>query len=294
MKTILHAYNYDLSKPEDATAYAALCEQLKGWPHQMKSHDGGKSSYYFGLGQQLDGKTIELETDFLFNNQWNSAPGTAGSDKGWRLFDWAEDAIFSSYSGAENLKSRRGYWLEQTAEMREIRRNTNVCGYCGKFQPAANGAVFCDKCIDSPYLKTEDLPLLRLRAVDDDKVTRNIEPLTEAELAYLLPLYKDAQIHGSTERGRIALVKKRADIEAKYAKATRNAKAEHDGFLWLLDHLGIGLVENCIYYSHTGTFSFGWRTPLTKDLESAVLDVISEFAYPYEIKTEDGRKLSAV
>jgi hypothetical protein len=288
MKTILHAYNLDTSKPEDAKAYAELCKRLKDWPHQMKSHGGGRTSYYFGIGQQLDGKTIELETAFLFNNQWNTAP-FPGSEKGWRVFDWAEDAIFTD-NGSENLRTRRGYWLEQTAEMREIRRNTNVCGYCGKYQPAANGAVFCDKCLDSPYLKASELHLLRMVAADESgKPQYHRAPLTEAESAYLLPLYREAQLHGSTERGKARIAKERADLEAEYLKTTAAAKTKRDGFLWLMDH-GIN-TENCIYYNHTDRFSFGWRQPVDKEAESAILDVISEFPFAYEIKTADGRKL---
>mgnify|MGYP000721086373 CR=1 FL=1 len=68
------------------------------------------------------------------------------------------------------------------------------------------------------------------------------------------------------------------------------AKAEHDGMIWLMDH-GIS-IDNVIYYNHTGKFSFGWRTPLAKDVVSRILDVISEFPFAYEIKCDDKRTLT--
>jgi hypothetical protein len=105
-------------------------------------------------------------------------------------------------------------------------------------------------------------------------------------------LKKAAQLHGSTERGKERIAKERADLETEYRKEKAAAKTKHDGFLWLMDH-GIN-TENCIYYSHTDRFSFGWRNPVDKEMESAILDVISEFPFAYEIKTADGRKLDAV
>ena len=288
MQTTVHAYRFDLKKPEDAAAYAELSERLKKGPSRMKSHGGERT--HDSIGQQFDGKVVELETDFLFENQWNTVPAE-GSKNGYRLFDWAEDALYYS-TGAPNKNTRQGYWLEQTPEMREIRRNTNVCGYCGKYQPAANGAVFCDKCIDSPYLRVENLPLLRLRAVDER--WKESPALTEAESAYLMPLYRSAQLNGSTERGKARLAKIRSDVEKKFKRETANAKMEHDGFIWLCDHGLTGLLDNCIFYSHSENFCFGWRNPVDDEAKSAILNVISEFPYPYEIKCADGKTLAAV
>lgn len=292
IQTVVHAYNLDTSKPDDAKAYAEMCDGLKGWPHRMKSLSMGRddNGYYFGFGSHHDGQTITLETDFLFENQWNTAPEEEGKN-GWRVFDWAEDALFYP-NGRENLTTRRGYWIEQTPEMREVRRNTNTCGYCGKFQPAANGSVFCMACIDSPYLKASELHLTRLRPVDTP-FNVNRPELTQAEKDHLIPLYKEAQTKGTTERGKVYAAKKRSDAAEKCERAIRNATTERDGFLWLLDHVGSGIVENCIYYSHTGKFSFGWRSKgVDKEVESAILDCISEFRFPYEIKCADGRTLS--
>lgn len=84
--------------------------------------------------------------------------------------------------------------------------------------------------------------------------------------------------------------KERADVLRRYANTTRKATAERDAMLWLLDH-GI-TTENAIYYDHTKTLSFGWRTPYGPVATSRLLDVISEYPGAYEIKTADGRKLT--
>ena len=54
--------------------------------------------------------------------------------------------------------------------------------------------------------------------------------------------------------------------------------------VWLLDR-NIN-AENCIYYSHTRKFCFGWRNPVSESVKSALLDVLVEFPFDYEIKSE--------
>lgn len=190
MHTVFHAYWFDTSKPEDKAAYAELAEKLKDWPHRMKSW--GEGSHYLPA---LNGKTVELETAFLFDNQWNTAPIEGLSDKGLRVFDWAEDAIPSFERGSRFIK--RGHWLEQTPDMREARRNTMKCGYCGKQEPAAKGYVFCPHCIDSEYLKESDLAMTRMRPIDESGIRSAPVELTAAERKHLLPLFREAQLHGS-------------------------------------------------------------------------------------------------
>lgn len=280
MKTIFHAYRFDIAKASEKTAYAALCERLKDGPHKMESFTELGASYYKPV---LDGREIELETKHLFDNQWNTAPLEGISDKGLRVFDWAEDVIFQ----ARNIK--QGHWLEQTADMREIRRNTHKCGYCGAQEPAAKGYVFCPHCIDSKYLKESDLHITRMRPIECSGPGAEFKPLSEAERAHLLPLYRDAQLHGATERGRARIAKARRDVEEKHRKVIYAANTERDGFVWLMDR-GIR-TDNVIYYSHADRFCFGWRVACDAEFTSNILDVISEFPFRYEIKCADGRKL---
>lgn len=71
---------------------------------------------------------------------------------------------------------------------------------------------------------------------------------------------------------------------SKYESEKRSNEIEKEGMLWLWDK-GFSL-DNVIYYSHTGKFGFGWRSPLSDVVASKLLDIISEFPFPYEIKSE--------
>lgn len=282
MQTVIHQYNFDTSQTGGAAQYKALCDTLTAQRLECFESHGGASHYNGGL----DGKTLTLETAHIFANQWNTAPiDDDGAKTGRRVFDWAQDSVYGTPN--RNPQIKRGHWLEQTQEMREARRNTAACGYCGHQEPAQKGNIFCPECIGSEYLETKLLHLLRMQPVDD---TGDRAPLTDAERAHLLPLYRDAQLHGHTTRDKKRIAQARADIAGKFATATRDAKTEHDGMLWLMDH-GVK-TDNVIFYTHTGRFGFGWRKPVDAEILSGLLDIISEFAFAYDIVTADGRKLS--
>lgn len=280
MKTVIHNYSFDIRTEQGKADWLALKAKLEAEGLRVFETHGGGSH----CKPQLGTREIELETKHLFDNQWNTAPIEGVSDKGLRVFDWALD--YNSHSGAPH-GIKRGHWLEQTPAMREIRRNTYACGYCGKQEPAQKGDVFCSHCLDSEHLKESELHLTRMKAIDD-KAER--APLTEAERAHLLPKYREAQLHGSTERGKARIAAQREAVHTKFKNAVANATAERDGFVWLMDH-GVN-TSNVIYYSHTKRFSFGWRAPISKAVESELLDIITEFPFSYDIRCEDGRILS--
>jgi hypothetical protein len=278
MKTILHTYNFNTSNPEQASEYAALVARLTA--------DGCK--VFKALGDYectaLAGE-ITLDATYLFANQWNTVATDDGN--GHRVFDWAEDAIF--YNGRENHNVRRGHWLEQTDEMRAIRRETLKCGYCGKQitrtalaqrTDALSVLGFCAQCIDSEYLKDEDLRLLRLEPVAAEFGTPRA-PITDEERAVILPLYVDAQVHGATERGKVRIARLRKSIVEECNATIRNATTKRDGFTWLMDHAVN--TDNVIYYPHTGRFAFGWRTALAPEVKAQLLDVLCEFPFDYDI-----------
>lgn len=274
IKTVLHAYNFDLCDVDQLQHWRDLKARLASMGLECFETHGGGSHYRPDLAGP-----VELETNCLFDNQWNTAATEASN--GHRVFDWAKDY-------PSNLVAR-GHWIEQTEEMREVRRNNVKCRYCGKMEPAQKGYVFCPHCTDSEYLKESDLHLTRMKAIDDNS---DCDPLTEAERAYLLPIYHNAQVNGSSERGKIRIAREREKVEADYKKAIESAKNERDGKRWIMDVVP-GLLGNAIYYSHTGRFSFGWRTPLAASVANTLLEKISEFPVDYDIICEDGRKLSS-
>jgi len=280
IKTIIHAYKFNTKNADEAAAWGKLKSSLKAsHPHCMHSH-GGKLHYM----PEFDNKTLELETEHLFSNQWNTAP-IGNSNIGLRVFDWALD-----YEPNRNKYVMQGHYLEQTDEMREARRNRMACGYCGKQEPAQKGYVFCHHCLDSEYLKSTELHLLRMQTVDAPFPAKRA-PLAEAESAHLLPLYKHAQLHGNSARGVARIAAERLSLVKSRDEAINHANIEHDGFIWCLNR---GLkTDDLIYYKHTGRFCFGWRSNgVDLSILSEILDAISEFPFPYDIICADGRKLS--
>lgn len=284
IKTVVRAYCFNvLRSPEDKAAYEALRTELKGKGLECFVSHGGGGSHYL---PKLDGVAVELETSTLFSNQWNTAPIPGVSENGYRVFDWAED--FESAIGAP-AGVKRGHYLEQVPEMGEVRRNTHKCGYCGTQEPAAKGYVFCPHCIGSEYLTVATLNLTRMIPVQDDWKKNARPELTEAESAHLLPLFKAAQIHGHSERDKTRIANKKAALVKARDKAIKKANTEHDGMMWFLER-GIN-TDNVIYYDHKNIFSWGWRSPVDDVLKDAILAVISEFPFDYEIKCADGKTL---
>lgn len=277
MKTTIHTYRFDLRVPSERDKYTELSETLKTTPgrgHWMESHGG---AMHYQPGQ--NGVELDLETEHLFDNQWNTRP-IGDAKKGLRVFDWAQD-----YNPHGDPSIKQGHYLDITPEMVAIRAETFRCGYCGKQEPKSKGLVFCPHCLDSEYLTSKELHLTRMRACSEGHKYKSPE-LSEAELAERLPLFKAAQTHGNTERGKARIAQRLLEITKERDKAIKLANAEHDGLLWMLDR-GIN-TNNCIFYTHTGRFCFGWRgqngiDPAVRgELEAA----LTGFPFEFDIKGE--------
>jgi len=128
LETKLHHYRYDIDDPKDYGAWIHTKEQLKLEGLEVFdtiAMDLRKKRNWYANIKKLEGQTIYLETKYLFNNQWNTV-------RGLRLMDWAETIY-------PNKDINEGYWLEQTNEMRAIRKKYNKCKYCGALVEAGSG-----------------------------------------------------------------------------------------------------------------------------------------------------------
>lgn len=297
LKTVLKSYYLHLDNEAESAQYAQIVSDMrtanieKTSSRSPETYNKKFADYWKAMvpnrqdipsknaNQPLVTRDVELDTEYLLSDQWNTAP-CFDSENGYRIYEWAEVTY-------PNRSIRVGYFLSITPEMREMQRNRYQCGYCGKQEPAQKGYVFCPHCLGSVNLTQKDLYLTRMQSVLQPF---DRKPLTDAELAHLLPLFKEAQLHGNTERDKARIAKQRASIARDYEKSIAEATAKRDGFTWLLDH---GLkIDNVIYYPHTEKFCFGWRTPIDESFKSEILEVISEFPFMYEMKCADGRTLS--
>ncbi|MCP4570569.1 MAG: hypothetical protein GY841_23540 [FCB group bacterium] len=259
MKTIkIKIENYPQETPELRETFKAL---------GLQSFD----SLHFQF-KMIEAGTYHVETKRIFSNQYNTT-------EGFRIFEKC------SCLSTPSMKKLRGYYIAEGIEkIREYQATVRACGYCGaqyiglprNFQQAQ---TFCDKCLDSQYLEKKDLHLLRLHFILDKN---DREPLTEGEEAWLMPQYIERQTKGENSRNAKHLRDQRARIEADFKKDTENAKAEHDGLIWLMDN-NVS-IDNVIYYNHTKRFCFGWRHPVGADVKSELLDLLCEFPFDYDIK----------
>jgi hypothetical protein len=261
MRTIIKSFYFDVSIASQAADYAALCESMAKQGTECFETHGGKGHHFDWCKDWLE---IELDTNHVFNNQWNTGPIDGVSEQGYRVFDWAMDACLPN----KNIK--RGHYLSLTLEMIEVRDNTMCCGYCGKQEPAQKGLVFCDKCCVSEYLDDDQIHLLRMLPASS---TASRGPITQAERDNLLPAIMEAREAAQKERH----AKKRLSVIADCEKSEGKAQTTRDGLLWLLDN---GLdTDNWIYYDHTGRWAFGWRNPVRE-----VPAKVCEFPFDFDIK----------
>jgi hypothetical protein len=81
------------------------------------------------------------------------------------------------------------------------------------------------------------------------------------------------------------LKKRHADKLKSIEKATESSKIELAAFTWLIQN-GIReeYIENCIFYSHTGRFCFGWRNPLTEKEKDELKGLLCEFLFDYDFE----------
>lgn len=216
-------------------------------------------------------REVNLEVQNLFDNQWNTV-------EGFRLFNKVEFV-------RPNKGISEGYYLRQTPEMVAVLQGTAKCGYCGRQAPVGE-RDFCDNCISSPYLEVSNLHLLRMEPIEAPerrtgktlKTPRGARPLSEEELAVVMPRYMEAQTKFREQQA----AKLRAEVEAELSKAVELATIKRDGMIWILD-AGIP-TENLIFYPHTKTFCFGWRNPVSKEVRAELVEKLKQFPFDFEIK----------
>ena len=291
IKKELVYFRIDVSRPEGCKAYTELCETLKEIPFESWRTVGmfASGTTNFGLHDfikrlqkkldihvstadyQLHSREINLKTDHLFDDQWNTAEGFRLHNK--TEFEWPA------------LHIKEGYYIRQNPEMIAVLQGTAKCGYCGHHAPVGE-KDFCDNCISSPYLEVSNPRLLRMEPIEAPerrtgetlKTPRGARPLSEEELAIVMPRYIEAQTKIRQEKEESLRAEIKRSLEQKIELAETDAK----GMLWLLD-AGIP-TENLIFYPHTRTFCFGWRNPVSKEVRAELVEKLKQFPFDFEIK----------
>jgi hypothetical protein len=273
IKTQIYYYKFDISNPQEKEQYKALFKMLKSKGNDLFNcidfdNYEQKQDFYNKIKEMDKKGFIELDTKFIFNNQWNTTP----QSHNLRVFDWKE----SIYT---NRDIKEGYYLNLTEQMKQLRKDTFKCGYCGKqyIKPHIN-KKFCD-CLESEYLKQDELYLLRLVSISQES---HREVLNDKEKAQLIPRYIKAQTIGTTKRGKARIKAQRIKLLTDMNKSIKEAKTEYKGFIWLMDR-GIN-TNNLIYYSHTDIFTFGWKSVLSDEVKTELKAKLKGFPFKYDFK----------
>jgi hypothetical protein len=285
MKTRLHHYWFpSASHPGYAAELAKIKANAEGrgqWMHCISSQKDRVNNCKADSRNNVVTEDIEIEAKHLFSNQSNTTDGR-------RVFDHWEEYF------CHGQTCKVGHWMEITPEIAKARVETHNCGWCGNHYGPCHDPLpadgMCDKCLDGPHLTEDKLFMLRLLPVSAGYVER--QPLTDEELAAIMPRYVERQTTGKDSREAKARAAQLVAIVKEYKEKTEAAKTKHDGMLWLWER-NINL-DNVIYYSHTDKFSFGWREPVSDAVRDRLLQIMSEFPFGYEIKCKDGSKLEAM
>ena len=184
---------------------------------------------------------------------------------GKRIFDWAD------YMSINNRRLRWGHYVVNIEELDEYRRQFYKCGFCGHMETHPG---WCTKCRGSEYLKPKDYPLLKLRQLT-----------TEPDYSTQPP----ADVLASIKEEQAATARRKA-VEwhertlARLEQKIRDAETEREFINFAIDKgLTYQTLQNCIFYSHTGTFCFGWSTPLTDDEIAGIKDTLG-LGHPYPVE----------
>ena len=291
IKTKLHFYSILIDRQGGDKAYESVKVELAkipfdSWDTTVSTRERvyhkaakfltslqNKLGIHFVPGEHVKTVEVTLETDNLFDNQWNSA-------EGFRLFNKAQ----YHYT---NPNFKRGYWLEQTPEMVAILTGIAKCGYCGHKAPVGE-KDFCDKCLGSPHLEEGDLHMLRMQPIEEPGLRETVKserkryrkraPLTEQERETLLPRYVEAQTKTLQELSQKAI----SDALKKCERKVKLANVEYDGMRRIAE-AGIPL-DNVIFYEHTETFCFGWRNGLSDEVKEVLKEKLKDFPYKLELK----------
>ena len=270
MKTTIHYYRFNCSKPEQNQQAEELKTilgktlGLKPFTSDERFIKKSDSNYFM----ENISKEIELDENNIFNDQWN---GTVDG-KSFRCFDWFN----VEYPNKDYFV---GHWIEPTYETMDVRGKFQ-CGYCGKIHER-NIDGFCHHCFGFEYLKKEELYLTQIKRIWDTRNLQKIAITTNIEEEYIR-----AQEKKQREIGEKSLENKYADIDKKKTAC----EIEAQGYQFL-KNAGFYRFHDVFFYNHTPKFLFGHRNKMTTDekirMDTYLRDIGFADKFNYEIRTTD-------
>ena len=273
IQTQIHFYNFNLERPEEKAKWVELSNML--------AYDLGLKPFITNVminrvnrvGIIHDNRTenIHLNTDYIFDNQWN---GDCDSLKNYRVFDW----LLYEF---DNKKIKCGHWIDPTYETMDIRAQFQ-CRYCGHIAGYNPEDRFHHKCLGSKFLKEDEIYLATYGRIYDkwpkfvNKNTIDIPPHIREEYREKQKIRAEKELEDQAKR---AIEKAERDV--------KEANFKLEAFKYLNNH-GFFDFDNVIYYSHTSTFNFGWRETYVKEKAQEIRAFLENIGFgkfgKYEVK----------
>lgn len=256
IKVKLIRYDLNMDEEKDRKEYKKIQDRCKKLGYKLFN--------YIAMGEknEIPEGEYEIDTSCLFDTQYNTIK--TKEHRGYRIHDWLEPIY-------PNRRLKKGYYLENTEELKKLLSVTYECKYCGKqyTQEEATKVKYCKKCRGSDYLKEENYNLIILTKIGN-KASKG--KLPDEVIKDIKEQQKETFKQQIFKSNKDKLYSLQQDIE--------EAKVEYQGYLWLVEHYIS--IENVIYYSYKKTFCFGWKEPIKnrKELEKQLKD----FKWKFEIK----------
>jgi hypothetical protein len=256
-----------MEKAGEKAMYEGIVEKCKAWGYNlMRTYDGLNYTKRQAYREGIEGLQ-DIETDFLFNNQYNTASG-------YRVHDWKESIV-------PNKDIIVGHYIVYSEELAQAKKDQYVCGYCGARYHKPN-RLFCNKCLGSKYLTEKELYLLALVPVSEDRIgaseRRNEisedlrEDYRKAQATHKVEFKKQQQ------KRRLKLIEEMGVNLEKEINGLRE-EAELKIAVLRADYD----IDNFIVYSGKGP-TFGWRESLKNNQEEVAKIDSLNLPFVYTIK----------
>ena len=166
-------------------------------------------------------------------------------------------------------------------DLTELRANIYKCAYCGKqySKQEAEKIEFCTACRGSEHLDSEYYKLLKLKAISDKSGYKNID----------IPSYVIGDIREQQSATNKRLILQNIEnAKQRIVNKIKESEREITVLTYLLDNEYLNsLYDLYIYYNHTNTLSFKWKSEkITPDLKELILDNKSKIESDLNLKVE--------
>jgi hypothetical protein len=267
-----HYYRYDLDSRIDdreqvKAEYEALIATIKATGLKCSSTipEIGNSKHRDRLTKIraiADNGIVEIETKFLFDNQFNSPE--------LRLYFWEEYDY-------PNKDIKEGYYIELTEEYREILSNTVQCKFCGK-QEIKSDKVFCSKCLGNEYLTEDSLELTILTPIIGKKIKVSTEQLQARILEF-------QNLQDSTMLSIENITEALSYMSEEYRKDLAELGLKRFGYLVLL---GLGIhPKNAIYHARSNEWVIGNSRKFSKRQANILRQKLVDIEIKVSIKEQE-------